>query len=36
MPVFSNSFFTVPVFHFPWSDKGRELRGRGNANNAVA
>jgi len=22
----SNSFFTVPVFHFPWSDKGKELR----------
>ncbi|KND91079.1 Acetate permease A [Tolypocladium ophioglossoides CBS 100239] len=23
----SNSFFQVPVFHFPWSDKGRERRG---------
>ncbi|POR36125.1 Acetate permease A [Tolypocladium paradoxum] len=23
----SNSFFLVPVFHFPWSDKGRERRG---------
>jgi len=22
----SNSFFAVPVFHFPWSDKGREQR----------
>jgi len=22
----TNSFFTVPVFHFPWSDKGREQR----------
>ncbi|RCI08070.1 hypothetical protein L249_7827 [Ophiocordyceps polyrhachis-furcata BCC 54312] len=22
----SNSFFQVPVFHFPWSDKGRERR----------
>ncbi|ESZ90082.1 glyoxylate pathway regulator [Sclerotinia borealis F-4128] len=22
----SNSFFTVPVWHFPWSEKGRELR----------
>ncbi|KAG9258223.1 GPR1/FUN34/yaaH family-domain-containing protein [Emericellopsis atlantica] len=24
----SNSFFTVPVIHFPWSDKGREQRGK--------
>lgn len=24
----SNSFFLVPVLHFPWSDKGRELRGK--------
>jgi succinate-acetate transporter protein len=24
----SNSFFTVPVIHFPWSDKGREKRGK--------
>ncbi|KAI1252147.1 hypothetical protein MGN70_006720 [Eutypa lata] len=23
----SNSFFTIPVFHFPWSEKGRESRG---------
>jgi succinate-acetate transporter protein len=22
----SNSFFLIPVFHFPWSEKGRELR----------
>lgn len=22
----SNSFFIIPVFHFPWSDKGREAR----------
>ncbi|PHH66255.1 hypothetical protein CDD81_7848 [Ophiocordyceps australis] len=22
----SNSFFQVPVFHFPWSDKGRQSR----------
>lgn len=22
----SNSFFLVPVVHFPWSDKGREAR----------
>ena len=22
----SNSFFVVPVAHFPWSVKGRELR----------
>lgn len=22
----SNSFFAVPVFHFPWSDKGIEMR----------
>lgn len=24
----SNSFFVVPVAHFPWSDKGREKRGK--------
>ncbi|KAI9899310.1 hypothetical protein N3K66_005771 [Trichothecium roseum] len=24
----SNSFFTVPVIHFPWSDKGMERRGK--------
>jgi len=23
----SNSFFVIPVAHFPWSDKGRERRG---------
>jgi len=22
----SNSFFMIPVVHFPWSDKGREQR----------
>jgi succinate-acetate transporter protein len=22
----SNSFFLIPVFHFPWSEKGREVR----------
>lgn len=22
----SNSFFLIPVFHFPWSEKGRENR----------
>ncbi|CAG8960065.1 hypothetical protein HYFRA_00010543 [Hymenoscyphus fraxineus] len=22
----SNSFFTVPVWHFPWSERGREMR----------
>jgi succinate-acetate transporter protein len=24
----SNSFFVIPVAHFPWSDKGRESRGK--------
>jgi len=24
----SNSFFVIPVAHFPWSDKGREQRGK--------
>ncbi|CAJ2500170.1 Uu.00g030230.m01.CDS01 [Anthostomella pinea] len=24
----SNSFFLIPVFHFPWSEKGRESRGK--------
>jgi succinate-acetate transporter protein len=24
----SNSFFVIPVMHFPWSDKGRERRGK--------
>lgn len=23
-----NSFFLIPVAHFPWSDKGREMRGK--------
>lgn len=25
----SNSFFLIPVLHFPWSDKGREKREKG-------
>ncbi len=25
-PLSSNSFFLIPVFHFPWSEKGREDR----------
>jgi hypothetical protein len=24
----SNSFVLVPVAHFPWSEKGREKRGK--------
>lgn len=24
--LYSNSFFLIPVFHFPWSEKGREAR----------
>ena len=28
-----DSFFTPPVFHFPWSDKARE--GRGKINNTT-
>jgi hypothetical protein len=24
----SNSFFMIPVLHFPWSEKGREARGK--------
>ncbi|KAB8336683.1 hypothetical protein FH972_020994 [Carpinus fangiana] len=24
----SNSFFLIPVLHFPWSEKGREARGK--------
>ncbi|CAK4031684.1 Acetate permease A [Lecanosticta acicola] len=24
----SNSFFIIPVAHFPWSEKGREMRGK--------
>jgi hypothetical protein len=23
-----NSFFVIPVAHFPWSDKGRERRNK--------
>lgn len=30
----SNSFFIIPVAHFPWSDKGRERRGK--VDNATA
>jgi len=32
----SNSFFLIPVFHFPWSDKGRENRGKVDNNEARA
>lgn len=32
----SNSFFVVPVVHFPWSDKGRERRGKVNNDSARA
>ncbi|WQF87636.1 Putative acetate transporter GPR1/Ato2/SatP, GPR1/FUN34/YaaH region [Colletotrichum destructivum] len=31
----SNSFFQVPVFHLPWSDKGKELR-KAKSNRSVA
>ncbi|WYZ43972.1 hypothetical protein EsH8_VII_000408 [Colletotrichum jinshuiense] len=31
----SNSFFQVPVFHLPWSDKGREIR-KAKSNRSVA
>jgi hypothetical protein len=31
----SNSFFQVPVFHFPWSDKGKELRATKAAHHTV-
>jgi succinate-acetate transporter protein len=31
----SNSFFSVPVIHFPWSDKGRELRKAKSAEHTV-
>jgi hypothetical protein len=24
----SNSFVVIPVAHFPWSEKGREMRGK--------
>lgn len=30
----SNSFFVVPVAHFPWSEKGRERRGKTEAHTA--
>ncbi|TKA64500.1 Acetate permease A [Cryomyces minteri] len=30
----SNSFFVVPVAHFPWSDKGREMRQKVNNDEA--
>jgi len=32
----SNSFFIVPVLHFPWSDKGREQRQKVDNNGARA
>jgi len=32
----SNSFFVIPVAHFPWSDKGRERREKVNNGNAHA
>ncbi|KAK5163111.1 Meiotically up-regulated protein 86 protein [Saxophila tyrrhenica] len=32
----SNSFFVIPVAHFPWSDKGREKRGKVNNDDARA
>lgn len=32
----SNSFFVVPVAHFPWSDKGREARNKVDNNEARA
>ncbi|KAF7189725.1 Acetate permease A [Pseudocercospora fuligena] len=32
----SNSFFLIPVAHFPWSDKGREKRGKVNNDEARA
>lgn len=31
----SNSFFLIPVAHFPWSDKGRENRGTKKAEHTV-
>lgn len=24
----SNSFFTIPVWHFPWSEKGRQAKAK--------
>lgn len=37
-PLLTNiiSFFVVPVAHFPWSDKGRERRGKVNNEGARA
>ncbi|EMC94325.1 hypothetical protein BAUCODRAFT_544699 [Baudoinia panamericana UAMH 10762] len=32
----SNSFFIIPVAHFPWSDKGREMRDKVNNDAARA
>lgn len=32
----SNSFFIIPVLHFPWSDKGREARGKVKTDSDVA
>ncbi|KAK4246484.1 GPR1/FUN34/yaaH family-domain-containing protein [Corynascus novoguineensis] len=32
----SNSFFLIPVFHFPWSEKGREARLAKTASRATA
>lgn len=32
----SNSFFLIPVFHFPWSEKGREERLAKTATNTAA
>jgi len=32
----TNSFVLVPVFHFPWSEKGREARGKVNNDEARA
>jgi succinate-acetate transporter protein len=32
----SNSFFLIPVVHFPWSDKGREARNKVNNDAARA
>jgi len=32
----TNSFFVVPVLHFPWSEKGRERRGKAANKGALA
>ena len=32
----SNSFFLIPVFHFPWSEKGREERLAAKTSNTTA